>query len=77
MKRVTGIGGVFFKTDDPGMIRTCYARHLGIGMQDKYGADFTWGKAGTDEKGSTVWSPLKRQLHISNQVKRTLCSTTG
>jgi predicted enzyme related to lactoylglutathione lyase len=60
MKRVTGIGGIFFKTENPELIRSWYAKHLGIGMQDQHGAVFTWGKEGTDEKGSTVWSPFKK-----------------
>ena len=60
MKRVTGIGGLFFKTDNPEMIREWYGKHLGIKMQDQHGAVFTWGKEGTDEKGSTVWSPFKK-----------------
>ncbi len=60
MKRVTGIGGLFFKTGNPDMIREWYGKHLGISMQDQHGAVFTWGKEGKDEKGSTVWSPFKK-----------------
>jgi D-3-phosphoglycerate dehydrogenase len=60
MKRVTGIGGLFFKTDNPEMIREWYGKHLGISMQDQHGAVFTWGKEGTNKKGSTVWSPFKK-----------------
>jgi len=30
MKRITGIGGLFFKTDNPEMIREWYGKHLGI-----------------------------------------------
>lgn len=60
MKRVTGIGGLFFKSDNPQMIREWYSRHLGIALQGDHGAVFTWGKEGTDIKGSTVWSPFKK-----------------
>jgi predicted enzyme related to lactoylglutathione lyase len=60
MKRVTGIGGLFFKADDPSSIRDWYARHLGIQMQGNHGAVFTWGKENTGEKGSTVWSPFRQ-----------------
>jgi hypothetical protein len=34
MKRVTGIGGVFFKARDPEGLRECYQNHLGIDVQD-------------------------------------------
>jgi len=34
MKRVTGIGGVFFKTRDPASLGEWYRSHLGFGVQD-------------------------------------------
>ena len=57
-KRVTGIGGIFFKTDDPDNMRTWYATHLGL-KTDKHGATFLW--RDIDEphkKGLTAWSPF-------------------
>jgi predicted enzyme related to lactoylglutathione lyase len=51
MKRVTGIGGIFFKARDPEALRAWYQRHLGIDVQEWGGAAFTWTAAGT-----TVWS---------------------
>ena len=60
MKRVTGIGGVFFKCTDPKKTKEWYAKHLGFGME-QYGTQFEWGKLDApDEKGSTVWSPFKQ-----------------
>ena len=35
MKRVTGIGGIFFNAKDPGALRAWYKRHLGIDVQEK------------------------------------------
>jgi len=59
MKRVTGIGGVFFKCQDPQRIREWYGRHLGLNM-DRYGANFEWRHAGNPRaKGYTQWSPFK------------------
>jgi hypothetical protein len=37
MKRVTGIGGVFFKAKDPEKLRTWYQEHLGLEF-DAYGS---------------------------------------
>jgi len=59
MKRVTGIGGVFFKCKDPGKMREWYKTHLGLNT-NAYGAVFEWRHA-TDsiQKGFTQWSPFK------------------
>lgn len=57
MKRVTGIGGIFFKAKDPLTLRAWYEKHLGIDVQDWGGAVFTWtDDAGNPTKGATVWS---------------------
>jgi predicted enzyme related to lactoylglutathione lyase len=57
MKRVTGIGGIFFKAKDPAALRTWYKRHLGIDVQDWGGTAFRWADdPGHPVGGSTVWS---------------------
>ncbi len=56
MKRVTGIGGIFFKAKDAPALQAWYKRHLGIDVQAWGGASFDWG--GADAKpvaGSTAW----------------------
>lgn len=59
MKRVTGIGGIFFKCKDPGKMREWYKIHLGLNT-NQYGAVFEWRQA-TDstKKGFSQWSPFK------------------
>jgi predicted enzyme related to lactoylglutathione lyase len=58
MKKVTGIGGIFFKCNDPEKMRNWYKTHLGFDTND-YGATFEW-KETTDsaKHGSTQWSPF-------------------
>ncbi len=57
MKRVTGIGGIFFKAKDPAVLHDWYRRHLGIDVQDWGGAAFTWADAeGKPASGTTIWS---------------------
>lgn len=57
MKRVTGIGGIFFQANDPVALRAWYARHLGIDVQSWGGAAFDWNDAdGKPAGGMTVWS---------------------
>ncbi len=56
-KRVTGIGGVFFKSKDPKALVAWYGKHLGLNT-DEYGSTFWWkDKNGND--CSTQWSPFK------------------
>jgi predicted enzyme related to lactoylglutathione lyase len=56
MKRVTGIGGIFFHAKDPVALRAWYQRHLGIDVQEWGGAAFTWtDEAGNPTPGTTVW----------------------
>jgi predicted enzyme related to lactoylglutathione lyase len=57
MKRVTGIGGIFFNARDPVALRAWYQRHLGIDVQEWGGTAFRWAdEAGNPEHGTTVWS---------------------
>lgn len=58
MKRVTGIGGIFFKCKDPEEIKKWYNDHLGI-KTDQYGGVFVWREQDDPErKGYTAWSPF-------------------
>jgi len=57
MRRVTGIGGIFFHAKDPATLRAWYKTHLGIDVEDWGGAAFIWADAsGNPIKGTTVWS---------------------
>lgn len=57
MKRVTGIGGIFFKARDPVALRAWYQKHLGIDVQVWGGAAFVWAdEAGKPTPGTTIWS---------------------
>jgi predicted enzyme related to lactoylglutathione lyase len=57
MRRVTGIGGVFFQAKDPVALRAWYQRHLGIDVQEWGGTAFVWAdEAGKPIGGMTVWS---------------------
>lgn len=56
-KKVTGIGGVFFKTEDPHKLKAWYAENLGL-KTDEYGAAFKFRQWSHPEKsGYLQWSP--------------------
>jgi predicted enzyme related to lactoylglutathione lyase len=57
MKRVTGIGGIFFKAKDAPALQAWYKRHLGIDVQAWGGTAFSWADSdGKPTGGTTVWS---------------------
>lgn len=61
MARVTGIGGVFFKsTGDSAALANWYRDHLGLQLEDFGGAILKWPDDKADDQGLTVWSVAKR-----------------
>lgn len=59
MKKVTGIGGVFFKCKDAQKTKEWYNKHLGMDAGD-YGAVFKWRDVDDKEKiNTTSWSTMK------------------
>ena len=53
MKRVTGIGGIFFSANDPVALRAWYKQHLGIDVQEWGGAAFDLDRcSGQSDKGN-------------------------
>lgn len=58
LKRVTGLGGVFFKARDPKALSEWYGRHLGL-VINPYGSVFEFREgANPEQTGYTVWSPM-------------------
>lgn len=58
-KKVTGIGGIFFKCKDPKALRSWYASNLGLEV-NQYGSVFEWYQgADSTKKGFLQWSPFK------------------
>jgi len=60
-KRVTGLGGIFYKSKNPDKAKQWYKQHLGLNT-DQYGCTFWWkDKAGND--CSTQWSPMDEKTN--------------
>jgi len=56
MKKVTGIGGIFFKCKDPKAVNEWYKTHLGLNTTP-YGTSFEWRDIDdSTKKGVTQWS---------------------
>lgn len=61
MKRVTGIGGIFFKSDNPDHLYAWYEKHLGLkrNMQTQ-AVVFPWCEAEGGGPAQTIWSIFPR-----------------
>ncbi|HOI33410.1 MAG TPA: VOC family protein [Bacteroidales bacterium] len=60
MPRVTGIGGIFFFSDNPEKTRQWYADHLGLAVNE-WGSSFEFRNANRpDEINYLQWSPFKQ-----------------
>lgn len=77
MKKVTGIGGVFFASNNPKKLNEWYEKHLGIPVSE-WGAMFEWNGKDEEAEGYTVWStfaqsdnhfaPSKKDFMINYRV---------
>jgi predicted enzyme related to lactoylglutathione lyase len=65
MKRVTGLGGVFFKSEEPKKLREWYGKHLGLEITD-WGSNFFWidpNNPTAKQPARTVWSPFEKDTN--------------
>jgi predicted enzyme related to lactoylglutathione lyase len=61
MARVTGIGGVFFKSrKDSAALAAWYQKHLGMPLESWGGAILRWPDDKADDKGLTVWTVAEK-----------------
>lgn len=60
MAKVTGIGGVFFKSrTDSAALAAWYQKHLGMPLESWGGAILRWPEDRADDGGLTVWTTAK------------------
>jgi len=59
--RVTGVGGIFFKSENPDELKTWYEKNLGLNT-DQWGTNFEWYQGrDSSKKGFTQWSPFSQK----------------
>jgi hypothetical protein len=61
IKRVTGLGGFFFKSQNPNQIKDWYKNHLGIPI-DNYGWTFWW----KDKEGFKILCSITKWKNKKN-----------
>lgn|SRR5512145_2293229 len=61
MARVTGVGGIFFKSiGDKAALTAWYQKHLGLQLEDWGGAILRWPDDKAEDRGLTVWHVAER-----------------
>lgn len=68
MVKVKGLGGVFFKCEDPDGLKQWYKTHLGFDMDD-YGCT-VFKPESLPEKAYSVWSPFKSNTNYLEPSER-------
>lgn len=64
--KVTGLGGVFFKSKDPEASRAWYGKHLGLAV-NQYGSSFEFRNAHRPEEINYLsWSPFPQNTEYFN-----------
>lgn len=58
MAKVTGVGGIFFKSQDPRALGSWYKEQLGVDIQPWGGASFLFNRRDKPGIGYTVWNPF-------------------
>ena len=58
MAKVLGVGGVFFKSENPERLAAWYQEWLGFEIDSSYGGT-SFSHSGMPDKSYTVWSPFK------------------
>lgn len=58
--RVTGIGGIFFKSGNPQKVKDWYSKNLGL-KTDEYGSLFEFRNTDNNQKNYLQWSPFDSQ----------------
>ncbi len=72
MARVRGIGGIFFKSENPAALREWYAKHLDIVSDGDNGAMFPWTQPESPTKDNlTVWSVFPSSTRYFGEGKST------
>ncbi len=70
MKRVTGIGGIFFKAEDPEKMKKWYEEHLGI-VSNEWGGLFKWRDLENKERVcTTAWGPFTKDTSYFNPSEK-------
>ena len=71
MKRVSGIGGIFFKAQDPDKLKSWYSKHLGFEHDESGGITFRWREEEDPKrKGYTVWAPFPSDTEYFEPSKK-------
>ena len=71
-RRVTGLGGVFLKAEDPKRLGAWYQEHLGIPVGDGGFAIFPWRERDdASREGNTIWALFDRSSDYFGRPEQT------
>lgn len=69
MKKVIGLGGVFFKGEKPKEMYDWYKKHLGI-TSESWGATFPWKRMDSEEETYSTWNIFSKNTKYLDPSKK-------
>jgi len=69
MAKVTGLGGVFFKSKDPAASREWYRKNLGV-ESEQWGTMFKWRSFDDPEKNVILFFPSSKRIQNTLNLPR-------
>lgn len=72
MARVTGVGGVFLRSDDPARLARWYAEHLGLPVNEYGAAELLWTDDVPAGTGKTIWTAFLRESEYLGAREQTV-----
>src|ERR1700740_116358 len=70
MAKITGVGGVFFKsTGDSAALAAWYRKHLGMALEDFGGAILRWPEDKGEARGRPAWHVAQKDSQWFSPIK--------
>lgn len=69
-RKVVGIGGIFFKSDDTEKLQKWYKDNLGFSDVEPWGKVFEWKENETQKDNYTVWGSFKADTNYFEPSKK-------
>ena len=69
-RKIIGVGGIFFKSEDTEKLQKWYKDHLGFNDVEPWGKVFNWKESDSGKENYTVWGSFKADTEYFEPSKK-------